>query len=527
MRTYLKPFRTFIDSINDTIAKVTIPRVLVYIFLFFAYIIPLLRAVISVFSGSMAFWYDPARDLFLALGNLSKLTLIGPPSGIPGVFYGPYWIWLLSLGMMVSKDPRIVTFVTATLPYFILIPLLLFQFRKCYSLKILCIIWLLFILTYDRYATQLWNPYPAPLLFLCVVSLLTFTDMEKYPIKRFLRIGLVGILTGLSINFHISFGIGLTAGILIYVTLAAILTLRGKVIHKKALVQYLLTLFSFGLGVSVMFLPFLAFEVRHGFNQIQTVIQTLASPHAVVGLRGLNDFSILEYFFGRLSDIFRLPKLLVAAGGIGIFWQVLKYVKSERYSLQHPESRLLLLLLCISFSTLSVYLSSKNPVWDYHFINVEIIFLLLLAFMMKRFRTVENLLTIFAVVLLSFTIWQVGTLFSDKKIVPASLAAKQRVVRDIIQDGRGASYAVYAYNPAIYNYDYAYLFNAEGIPVPYDPAATPLHSHIVYLIVPQASGREKDDFITYRTPYTEYETLRTWQREDGTTVIKRGKREEK
>jgi hypothetical protein len=55
-------------------------------------------AVINLYPiivGNIPFWYDPARDMLSAWDNLHKLTLIGSTSGIPGIFYGPYWIWLL------------------------------------------------------------------------------------------------------------------------------------------------------------------------------------------------------------------------------------------------------------------------------------------------------------------------------------------------------------------------------------------------------------------------------------------------
>src|SRR6187551_3411896 len=84
----------------------------------------------NVFSASIPFWYDPARDMLMGWDNLHKFTLIGPTTGIPGLFYGPYWIWMLSLGELFSKDPRIVILIVATLPYLILFPLGLYLFVR-------------------------------------------------------------------------------------------------------------------------------------------------------------------------------------------------------------------------------------------------------------------------------------------------------------------------------------------------------------------------------------------------------------
>src|SRR5690349_7189844 len=91
----------------------------------FVSIPPILIILINIFTGNISFWYDPARDLLAGLANLHKPTLIGPTSGIPGVFYGPYWIWLLSFGQLFSHDPRIVVLIAGALPYLIFFPMVL------------------------------------------------------------------------------------------------------------------------------------------------------------------------------------------------------------------------------------------------------------------------------------------------------------------------------------------------------------------------------------------------------------------
>ena len=94
-------------------------RIIIFV-LIFAYCYFLFLSLRSVLWGGIPFWSDPARDLLLAWDNLHKISLIGPPGGIPGVFYGPYWLWILSLIQYVSLDPRVVTLTALLIPYFIL-----------------------------------------------------------------------------------------------------------------------------------------------------------------------------------------------------------------------------------------------------------------------------------------------------------------------------------------------------------------------------------------------------------------------
>ncbi len=63
-----------------------------YLFLYLILIIGSLLRLQGVFTNSFAFTYDVGRDM-LALWDIvyvHNITLIGPTTGIPGVFYGPW-----------------------------------------------------------------------------------------------------------------------------------------------------------------------------------------------------------------------------------------------------------------------------------------------------------------------------------------------------------------------------------------------------------------------------------------------------
>ena len=129
-------------------------------------IVAFLIIIKPVIEGNIPFWYDPARDLLMAWDNLKKPTLIGPTSGIPGIFYGPHWIWLLSIGVAISKDPRFVVFLILTLPHFIFLPLSIVKLQgKLIDWKTMISIWILSIFALGSYANQIWSPNLAPLLF--------------------------------------------------------------------------------------------------------------------------------------------------------------------------------------------------------------------------------------------------------------------------------------------------------------------------------------------------------------------------
>ena len=56
-------------------------------------------------QGFFAFTYDQGRDL-LAVQDIvenKNLTLIGPTTGLPGIFYGPWWYYFLAPIFFISQ----------------------------------------------------------------------------------------------------------------------------------------------------------------------------------------------------------------------------------------------------------------------------------------------------------------------------------------------------------------------------------------------------------------------------------------
>jgi hypothetical protein len=489
-------------------------------------IFPLVIIAHKIFSGDIAFWYDPARDFLLARDNLHKLTLIGPTSGIPGFFYGPYWIWLLSFGLFFSQDPRIVIFLVSTLPYFILLPFLLWKFKKMFGVVTITILWLLFMFsTGMNYASSPWNPHPAPLLFVLLIYLIIITDFQEKGKSKYLKATAIGIVTGLIINFHISFGIGITFGTFIFLFLYNTARVLRKKKHENVnvmLKNYILPILCSIGGVIFIFLPFLFFELRHGFNQIQTAITVFTTKGSVVSLKGLSDSLIIQNYFDTLSSLLKLPLMycfifLILATAIIIY----KYKNNKiKFSLQ--EIKLLLYLLTTSMTVLVVYLTSKNPVWSYHFIGVEIFFLFLIGIIISKIMFLRIILLVYICSTIALQIPGIITSFNRNPVAGVALASEVSLVKNINQDANGKPYTVFAYSPSIYIYEYTYLFDwLAQKDVPYDPGMVTKKEDTIYLIIPSSKPEIEEDFIKNKTPNKEYKTTKKWNIAGETSVLKR------
>lgn len=479
----------------------------------------------EIIIGSIPFWYDPARDFLAALANLQKPTLLGPPTGIPGIFYGPYWIWLISLGLLISKDPRVVILIVQTLPYFIFFPLLLFKLTKNYGKYFWLLPWTLFILAYKNYTTYLWNPHLAPLIFLALIYFLSELNLslKKLPLKK---ITISGCILGLLLNFHMSFAIGAFFASIVYFVI--------KLIPQNFSQNHLISQFKklakittcYTIGVFIVIVPTIIFETRHQFLQTKALLEnlnhTIINKTNIIGLQGMSSEEIIYNFYARFFELIHVKPFSVAILLIIISVFVAYIFKFPKPKLKQQEVNILLLTLLFSISTLSIYLSTKNPVWHYHFIAVEIIFLLLIAFIAGRLLIVQLALFSWAIYLIVSISINFFHTFSDSPLVLQSVASKKYIIETVYHDANKKPFSAFAYSSHIYTYDFDYVFkwlsSQNNWPMPVDQQSD---FPLVYLIIPEAPENLQLDFINYKTPKDKYTTTNKWQTPDKTLVIKR------
>lgn len=500
-----------------------------------------ISAIFIVILGNFSFWFDPARDLLLALSNLRKPTLIGPPSGIPGIFYGPYWIWLLSIILIISKDPRFVIFVIGILFYMVLFPFFLLKFSTIFSKTI--IIALLVFFTFGNffsYTTNMWNPNIAPLLFL-ILSLLISRLNYSLSHNSFLKSFAIGIFVALIMNFHLSFGTTVLVGTSLYMILYTGLLFKKNIRLRQSFLRSILMYFCFVAGVILVYLPFLFFELRHNFLQTKELYKTVSDSilynTVEVGQHGLDKFSIFRTFVGNFGQTIQIHEFFVYVAFI--FFQIYIFVlrkrgKFKQFTSSLREDRnfttkvnLLVYLLFVLFSTFTIYFLSKNPIWAYHFIGVDILFLLLFGIIMSFFPKIKRVIFLWLVLYIIMQIPHFYSSFTQNIHVNpniSSLSVKKEVVQEIFRDANGKPFLVAAYDPAIYTYDFDYLFAWIGKKkLTKDPKEVLASNNPIYLIVPRKQPAIELDFVHYMSTDSAYITIKSWTVGGDIRVIERVK----
>lgn len=285
-------------------------------------------------SGYMTFLGDEGRDVLVVMHMIvnHKFTLLGPTASVGGFFLGPIyyyfmlpflWAWKLN---PVGPAIMVALFGVATV-------YLIFKVGKefvspwvgliaasLYALSPLVI----------AYSRSSWNPNLVPFFSLLLIHLL-WRSVER-PRKSTLL--WVGAVLGIGLQLHYLF------------LFLFVVTGIWFLVHAKSVPILRVVLFV-GLGFLIGYSPFLAFEIRHGFPNTQSVIRFVLAG---------KDTGISGGFFTTVDDVvFRIfGRLLYRLPDGGLFkslpsWQVALWFIGTRTT------------IFITFAFLVVLAASRIP----------------------------------------------------------------------------------------------------------------------------------------------------------------------
>lgn len=410
-----------------------------YIIALFVFLYAAVVIYRNIFLGGMPFWYDPARDLTLAGEMFSKFSFLGQPSGIPGFFYPPYWLWYLFSLLHFTRDPATITFLSITLPYILLFPLGLYLLKNKVSINGIFLILAVFVTRFDNYFTQLWN---LNLTSLLLVWILVFYERKKYLF--------LGFATGLLLAFNFALGIP------VILTVLLISKFNLKVLA----------------GNFIIFLPTVLFELKNKFPMTRIILPAIFNK--VVNLNGLTKKEII---------INLLP-------GWGL-------------SLLTKKPFFILLVLSISF----IFLRNSNPIWSYHFIGFETLFLLMFCYSFNKLfvRRVNLIIVLYLAVKLFLLIKSPDNILNFD-----NLATKKQMAKIVLEENSKELCGFTAYGRTGFerNYEYEYLLNLLGDNL---PKINDTSLNCVYVVFPKVSDNELESYLNTVTEVGKWGTK--WKKE--------------
>lgn len=398
--------------------------------------------------GSFAYTYDVGRDLLRVQDIVinHKLTLLGPTTGIHGLFYGPWWYYFLSIPFLIfNGNPMGIAASIGIASGIAIIGGYIFGFLFLDKTMGLILAGLFaFSPAVVAYSTQIWNPDLVQIFLLLWLIAFYFFLQKNRAAALFL-----GMFSGLVFESQAAFGMFFVSA----ATIAIILVFRHNLTLKKV------ALYMF--GVLLIFLPRTVFDVRHDFLQTRNLIFSL-------GNTSLPSTDFLTRFYERSKAFFGMWNLTLAngnqlLGGPLLIFTILSlavfYKKCSNKERRFVKFFLLIILFILLF--FSLY---SGDFWHYYLVGLPVLYIVLFVFSLRlAFVTINKKVVGITIILYMLFLIQPLKLWQSVKNPywegdAAVYRNAESTVREIYQDANDRPFNYIVYTPPVIPYTYEYLF---------------------------------------------------------------------
>lgn len=416
-----------------------------WLFLFIIIVLSVFLRWWGIIHGSFAFTYDIGRDL-LAVRDLiyqHKISLIGPTSGQMGIFYGPWWYWLLLLpfGLFNGNTTWIVSFMALSGVTSVI--LAFWWGRKFwdetfgFTLAGIIAVSPFFVSN----TTQIWSP--DFLILGTLIAIMLFYRLEKL---SNIKLVLFGLTIFLLAEMEIFFG----AFFIVFLLLISLVWKMGIILSKKIL--------FIAAGGLIIELPRLLFELRHNFLQTNNLLIMLKENKGY-------SFHIDERFLLVKDNLTSVIPNINAIVFVASILTVLAVLAIGLHKIFRRDQKIFILeLLSITFLFFILTISYQKDFWHYYLFGVPVILAVLVATAlstMMKFLPKKIVITIiiFYLVLLANPKEILAVLRNPNFSGNASVFRNQIAVLDYIyKQTEGKDFNYIAYTPPQIEYTWRYLF---------------------------------------------------------------------
>ena len=406
--------------------------------------------------GAFAFTYDSARDM-IAVQNIIQnhdLNLIGPTTGLPGLFYGPWWYWFLIIPFVASGGDPMAAVVLISLICLSMIPLSFWLAKQLgtYTSATATAIAVACSPLFIASSVQLWSPNFVP-FFTLLALILYWRLLQKSTWKDFFLLGLVlGGAYHSEVAYGIFFNFSMTCSLFI-------VYLLKKRFNALAMFLALIGGFFFTL------IPQLVFDMRHNFLQSTSLLGNFIHPKVFQKATPLIERFVErgELFFSQFIKMFALENPIVGIIILIIFgYMIFKILKSP---LENTVSQftfgvvLTILIMWIGFSLF------PDAVWEYYLVGVPVLYLGLFAVLsgiLARSFKLAGLVLVFTGIFIADPFTMARSIAGPKTNDQSMIRSQKAVIDRVYADADGTPFSVVVYTPTLVDYPYAYLFDWYG-----------------------------------------------------------------
>jgi hypothetical protein len=430
----------------------------------------------GTFTNSFAFTYDVGRDMLKIseMISLHKIPLIGFTTGVEGIFYGPWWYYILFTPFLISGgNPQfIAAFIALTGIITILLLFILGKKLEGNKFGLLLAFLAGFSPELIGTSTQIWNPNLAPILIATSLFLVLKIIKNPTPLTFFF----FGIISSLLIDTEIVFGLLLLLGN----TIGLFAVSRKTILTRKSLL--------FIPGFLLILAPRIIFELRHELLMTKTFFHVLSSQgQASTGITLPAIIEKLNIFLGLYAGTITGRSTIVA--GILLILMIFFFlIYYKKFKTETRKFFYLSSIITITFVIGIIFFS--HDIWPHYLVGLPVYFCLLTAipiyYATKKIKFGHISLALLLFGLFWINVKPIQAITDLQKPLwegDASVYRNQLAVVDYIyNEASGKRFEITTYSPAVFAYPYDYLFSWYG-PKKYHYARTLGHEKLFFIII--------------------------------------------
>lgn len=391
----------------------------------------------------LGFWYDQGRDALVIwdLLHLGKFFLIGPVTGIEGIFLGPFYYYLLAPFYWLGKGNPVTA--AAGLSWLTVGAIFLIYFlgRKIFNSKVGLLAAFLYGFSYSQVTFSRWlaNPNPLPLFTLltlfCLYKFITILN-TKYLILATFLVGLCLQLEAAAAFFFLP-------------SMIVILIWQRKYLKLKTVVFALFAFF-------ITLLPQIYFNFRHDGILLNAFKRFLLEEKSF-------KISIGQTVFLRFKTYYDVFTSKIFLNNKYLGWSVLALFSAgiliSGKKIWTKGGKLLTMWLLVPLIGYFFYQGNHGYIWDYYFSGVMPAFFLLfsaaLYYLFNRHLAGKVIVCIFLLYFASNNLRLINNYL--KTGIGITLRAQRKAIDWIYTEAKDEEFNVDVYVPPKIYYSYSYL----------------------------------------------------------------------
>jgi len=460
----------------------------------------------------LGFYFDQGRDALVIwdFWHNGKLFLVGPTTGIAGIFRGPLYYYLIAPFYLIGGGDPVWPAIFLALISVLAIGLIYYLGQKIQNKATGILAALIASFSFYIILASRWLSNPTPMLLLSMLLVLCMCNIadKRAPASNALRSNAgwwyaISLIVGISL-FH--FG---SSGEFFYLPALFIFAIwQRKTLTKKIV-------FICGLLFFITASPLLVFDIRHDgilSNNIKEFLfdQGSFKPNFWDVLPARLNF-FYKAFTNKIFHWMRAGEILILrVTAISFLLFLPKYIKNSGV-------KILILLLISPVVGLIFFQGNSGNIYDYYLTGYYLIFVLLFAVVLGniwQFKLGKLFIGVFVFFFLRLNLDVTWYKISDRADGPQAILFKnqKQAVEWIYEDAKTQPFSVDVYVPPVIPYAYDYLFR-------WFPTMPKLR---VTGTLPPSTEPISPLYTLYEYDGTHFELQENWiKRQDGIGVVEK------